>query len=182
MFSYQLLDEHAGLLLIGDYSTLWLLRDILFDVEKRAPFLQDKDSFLALAYDARKAYEGKREILSAPEHSPELGIRYGVEILWPVLIVQARMLRVSLGYVDHSKRHQAITYALEAVIEDGLKADFGQNAPEIIEAWQRLDQQDASILDMLDGMAEEFNTWNAQQREKRLVKLLLPPWLRDDNE
>src|SRR3546814_19045701 len=56
----------------------------------------------------------------------EMGTRYGVQILWPVLLVQHRMLRVSLGYLDHAKRHQAITYALEAVIERSEERRVGK--------------------------------------------------------
>src|SRR3546814_8328701 len=80
-----------------------------------------------------------------------MGTRYGVQILWPVLLVQHRMLRVSLGYLDHAKRHQAITYALEAVIEEGLREDFGSQGQAVIDLWQRLDPVDPAMFDRLDS-------------------------------
>lgn len=80
--------------------------------------------FLALAYDARKAYERQRDMVEPPEHSEEIGIRYGVRILWPVLLLQHRMLRSSLAYLNHTAKTQAIAYALEAIIEEALLEDF----------------------------------------------------------
>ena len=41
-----------------------------------------------------------------------LGPRYGVQILWPVLLLQQRLLRASLAYIDHGRRHQAIISTL----------------------------------------------------------------------
>lgn len=111
MLSYQLLNNHAGLLLVGDYTSLRLLHEIVHDVNERSPLIREEDGpFLSLAYDVRKAYEQQREILAPPQGYEEMGTRYGVQILWPVLLLQQRTLRVSLGYLDHSKRHQAITY------------------------------------------------------------------------
>ncbi|MCM1513254.1 MAG: hypothetical protein NC112_09145 [Oxalobacter formigenes] len=182
MLSYNLLKKHAGLLLIGDYTTLSLLRETLLDVASRAPELQGKDAFLSLAYDARKAYEKKRQILQPPEALPELGVRYGVEVYWPSLLVISRLLRRSLAYIDHSKHHQTITYALEAVIEDGLKDDFGLNAPEVIDMWRWID--DPSLLDRLDEILEKFISWGARERKNQLVSLLRtsPSWMRDFEE
>ncbi|MDN7892858.1 hypothetical protein QZM93_30050 [Burkholderia cepacia] len=130
-----MLNNHAGILLTGDYDSLRELHEIVHDVNERSPLIRHGDGpFLGLAYDVRKAYEQQREILKPPKGYEETGVRYGVEILWPVLLVQHRMLRVSLGYLDHSRHHQAITYALEAVIEAGLREDWtGQPFVDIFE-------------------------------------------------
>src|SRR3546814_6203202 len=89
MLSYQLLKNHAGLLLVGDYTSLRLLHQVVHDVNERSPLIKDDESpFLGLAYDARKAYQSEREILPAPQSYEEMGTRYGVQILWPVLLVQ----------------------------------------------------------------------------------------------
>jgi len=62
MLSYQLLKNHAGILLIGDYNSLRWLHEIVHDVNERSPLIDDKEGpFLALAYDIRKAYERQRE-------------------------------------------------------------------------------------------------------------------------
>lgn len=92
VLSYQLLNNHAGILLIGDYTSLKWLHEVVHDVNDRSPLIKEEDGpFLALAYDVRKAYEQQREILLPPEHHEAMGLRYGVEILWPVLLLQQRM-------------------------------------------------------------------------------------------
>ncbi|SIT51654.1 conserved hypothetical protein [Paraburkholderia piptadeniae] len=173
MLAYRLLKNHAGLLLIGDYASLRELHEIVHDVNERSPLISEEDGpFLGLAYDARKAYERQREILQPPEGEEEIGVRYGVEILWPVLLVQQRMLRVSLGYLDHSRRHQAITYALEAVIEAGLREDFGAQGQTMVDQWLRLDPT-PDIFEKLDSRGAMFCSWSKAERERRFASLLL---------
>src|SRR3546814_13394890 len=95
MLSYQLLNNHAGLLLVRDYTSLRWRHEVVPDVNERSPLIKDGDSpFLGFAYGARKAYQSEREILPAPQSYEEIATRYGVQILWPVLLVQHRMLRV----------------------------------------------------------------------------------------
>ncbi|TFW28905.1 DUF6904 family protein [Massilia horti] len=173
MLAYQLLRNHAGILLCGDYLTLKALHDAVHEVNERSPIIQDKEgSFLALAYDARMAYERKRRVITPPEHTPEIGIRFGVEILWPVLVVQARMLRTSLGYIDSSKQQQAITYALESVIEEAINEDFGEKALSIREQWGRLDPAHPSIEERLDSRGAQFCAWTKAERKAKLAGLL----------
>jgi hypothetical protein len=173
MLSYQLLKNHAGLLLIGDYTSLRWLHEVVHDVNDRSPLIRHSDGpFLGLAYDVRKAYEQQREILHPPERYEELGIRYGVQILWPVLLLQQRMLRASLAYLDHARRHQAITYALEAVIEDGLQDDFGSNGQSVVELWQRLDPRHSQMFDKLHSRGAIFCSWTKAERKARFAALL----------
>jgi hypothetical protein len=115
MFSYRLLTDHVGPMLISDSATWSCLHEITRDISSRTWFLQDKVELLALALDARKAAEGQRTVLPPPDDFPVWGTYHGAEMSWPVLLVQVRMLRVALGFIDHSKRHQAIVYALEPV-------------------------------------------------------------------
>lgn len=85
MLSYRLLKNHAGILLIGDYTSLRWLHEVVHDVNERSPLVREKEGmFLSLAYDVRKAYERQREIILPPPHYDEMGVRYGVQILWPV--------------------------------------------------------------------------------------------------
>lgn len=103
-------NNHAGILLIGYYTSLKELHKVVHDVNDRLPLIKEEDGpFLAWAYEVRKAYEQQLEILSPPEDHKAKGLRYGVEILWPVLLLQQRMLKVSLGHIDYSRKHQAIT-------------------------------------------------------------------------
>ncbi|WP_367190395.1 hypothetical protein [Burkholderia sp. Ed8] len=173
MLWYRLLKNRAGILLTGDHDSLHELYEIVHDVNERSPLLREEDGpFLGLAYDVRKAYEQQREILQPPKGHEEIGVRYGVEILWPVLLVQHRMLRVSLGYLDHSRRHQAITYALEAVIEAGLREDFATEGQTIVDYWLQIDPT-SDIFQKLDSRGALFCSWTKAERKRRFASLLL---------
>ncbi|MGE6743982.1 DUF6904 family protein [Allorhizobium pseudoryzae] len=82
MLSYSLLRNHAGILLVGDHTSLTWLHEVVHEVNDRSPVIIDKEgSFLGLAYDVRKALEQQREIIQPPKHFEEIGVRYGVQIL-----------------------------------------------------------------------------------------------------
>lgn len=50
MLSHGLLKNHAGILLIGDYTSLTWLHEVIHDVNERSPIVKDKDGpFLGLA-------------------------------------------------------------------------------------------------------------------------------------
>ena len=191
MLTYQLLKNHAGLLLAGDYQSLRSLRDIVVDVNNRSPIIRDKEgSFLGLAYDLRKAYEGQRKVVEPPEGYPEIGPRFGVEIVWPALLWQCRALRASMAFINTSKHMQAHAYALEAVIEDGLREDFGADIGDsIIAEFERLDPASPGSEDALITRGAVFCSWTKAQRKKGVVGLvgsfspmysaLYPIWLRN---
>jgi hypothetical protein len=173
MLSHSLLKNHAGILLIGDYTSLAWLHEVVHDVNERSPIVKDKEgAFLGLAYDVRKAYERQREVVLPPKHSEEIGVRYGVQILWPVLMLQQRLLRQSLAFLDHTAKTQSITYALEAVIEDALHEDFGAQAGHIINLWQRLDPAQSEVFDMMNSRGGIFCSWTKAQRKTGFGQLL----------
>jgi len=118
------------------------------------------------------AYEKQRQIIEPPQFYEEIGIRYGVEILWPVIILQQRMLRTALGYIDHSKRHQAITYALEAVIEEAIKDDFEEYSPGVISGWNHIDPHLPALENKLDARGAIFCSWTKKERLLRFAGLL----------
>lgn len=177
MLTYELLDDCEGLILIGDHSSLSLLHEIAMDVDRRTPLLENKDDgtpLSVLAYDVRKAYEHKREVIPPPADFPQVGTLCGVEVIWPTLLAQQRLLRLSLAYVDHGKRHQAIAYALEAVVEDGLREAYEDDAQDI------LYQLNCMLPSELDGLlegGEKFLSWDASQRRRHLIDLFAPKWL-----
>jgi len=173
MFAYKLLKNHAGILLCGDYNTLKSLQEVVYEVNDKSVLINDKEgSFLGLAYDARKACEGQRQVLKPPVQMPEIGVRYGVEILWPVLLVQCRMLRASLGYFDSSKRQQAIAYALEDVIEGAIEDVFGSDAKTILDRWYRIDPSHPWPEEKLNSRGAQFCAWTGAQRRAMLSGLL----------
>ncbi len=173
MLSHSLLKNHAGILLVGDYTSLTWLHEVVHDVNERSPIVKDKEgSFLGLAYDVRKAYERQREVIKPPKHIEEIGVRYGVQILWPVLMLQQRLLRQSLAFLNHTAKTQTIAYALEAVIEDALREDFGAQAGHIIDLWQRLDPAQPEVFEMIDSRGAIFSSWTKAQRKAGFAQLL----------
>ena len=173
MLSYSLLKNHAGILLVGDHTSLTWLHEVVHDVNDRSPIVIDKEgSFLGLAYDVRKAFERQREVIQPPKHFEEIGVRYGVQILWPVLLLQQRLLRQSLAFLSHTAKTQAITYALEAVIEDALRDDFGAQSENIIGLWQRLDPAQPAVIDMMNSRGGLYCSWTKAQRKAGFAQLL----------
>ena len=173
MFTYSLLKNHAGILLCGDYHTFVDLQEVVYEVNDESPIIFDKEgTFLALAYDARKAYSGQRQILEPPTHMPEVGLRYGVEILWPVLLVQCRMLRASLAYFDSTKQQQAIAYALEYVIEGAIEEAFDFDAKPVLERWYHIDPSHPWPEEKLNSRGAQFCMWTGSERRVKFSGLL----------
>lgn len=173
MLTYSLLKNHAGVLLTGDYNSLKALHAVVHEVNEKSPLLQDKHTlFLALAYDARKAYEQQREVIEPPKHFPEIGTRFGVPILWPVLLVQCRVLRTSMAFIDTTKWQQAVAYNLEAVIEAALENDFGTQSRMLIERWMAINPKHPWPMEKLDSRGAIFSSWTKAERRKRIAGLL----------
>lgn len=173
MLSYQLLKNHAGILLIGDYTSLRWLHEVVHDVNERSPLVHDKEGmFLGLAYDVRKAYEREREILQPPPHYEEMSVRYGVRVLWPVLLLQHRTPRLSLAYLNHSAKTQAIAYALEEIIDEDLREDFEKQGGEAVTLWQRLDPAHPEVFSKLRSRGAIFCSWTKAERKRHFLNLL----------
>jgi len=172
VLSYDLSKSCSGVVLIGDYTSLRSLHTVLHDINERSPLIDDKEGlFLGLAYDVRKAFERQRETIEPPAHFEEIGVRYGVNILWPVLLVQQRIMRASLAYIDSSALDQAMTYALESVIEVAIKADFPASSADIIELWKQLptDLRGVAKLHSRGGL---FCSWSKIERARKFKNLL----------
>lgn len=173
MLTYQLLKNNAGFLLIGDYTSLRALHSIIHDINDRSPLIRDRDGQLMnLAYEIRKAYEQSREVLEPPQGYEEMGLRYGTQQLLPVILLQARMMRASLAYFDHSKMHQAMLYALEDVVEKALRDIFKSKADAIIERWQWINVDVPGVFELLHSRAELFCSWTKSERRNRFLNLL----------
>jgi len=173
MITSEKLPRHEGLRLMGSAESLREFHALLHDVNERSVIIRDKEGFfLALAYDVRKAYEGQRTKRKPNREVLHSGPLLGVEILWPTLLVQARMLRASLGFMDSSKRHQAYTYALEALIEEGLKRDFGGQYEAIHEQYMMLSPEHPYLEEAILSRVELYAAWSGAERRRRIVNLL----------
>lgn len=176
MLSYQLLKNLAGITVIGDYTSLTTLHRVVHDVNARSPLIPDahKDGiFLSLAYEVRKSYERNRDIIEAPLGYEEMGIRYGFKTIWPVILLQHRILRTSLAYFDHGPEHQAVTYALEAVLKDAIRETFKGQADAVVTRWQELDPCAMNIFEKVHSRGALFCSWNRGERQRLLASLLL---------
>lgn len=173
MLTYKLLKNHGGVMLTGDYNSLKVLHEVVHQVNDHSPLIRDKEGLLlGLAYDVRKAYEEQRKVIKPPEDFPEIGPRFGVEILWPVLLVQSRMLRTSMAFMDTTKWQQAVVFNLEAVIESALKDDFSAQHELLQERWMRINPAHPWPEEKLDGRGAIFCSWTKVERRKRLAGLL----------
>jgi hypothetical protein len=170
---FELLKSHEGLIVLGASDDFRAAHEIIHDVNERSPIIQDKEGiFLGLAYDFRKAFEGQR-IFRKPKggDSPQTGL-VGFEILWPTLLIQCRMLRVALGYMDSGKHHQALAYALETIIETALQEDFAGVTRQILSAYERLDPAHPYLTAKAESRIEHWYRWSAKEREQGFVELL----------
>ena len=173
MLTHAPLKNFAGLLLCGDKRTLEALHEVIHDVNARSPVVANKEGiFLGLAYDVRKAFEGQRRTIKPPTHEKEVGPSFGVEILWPVILFQSRMLRIALGHMPSGTRHQAMTYLLEHVIEQALDDQFDEQSPAIKAAWRDLDPFARDMEAVLDSRGALFCAWSKARRRSSLKMLI----------
>lgn len=173
MLSFELLPSLAGPLILASAETLQAFHEILHDVNDRSPIIRDKEGlFLALAFDVRKAYEGQRVIRKPAKDLTHSGRRLGFEILWPTILIQTRMLRVALGFMDSGKRHQAFAYALEAVVEEALQEEFPAKFREIHDRYLRLLPDHPVLEEKAASRIEYWYRWSEAERRRGLVPLL----------
>lgn len=173
MLQYQLLKNHAGITLIGDYLSLRSLHEVIHDINERSPLIKDKEGdFLGFAYEIRKAFERQREIIERVEGYPEIGVRYGAGIIWPALLIHSRILRESLAFIPHSYKHQAAIYALEAIIDEALKEDLNTLAIEAHSLWLRINPLNPSVFDMLGSRGGYFCSLSKAARKQQFLNLL----------
>lgn len=172
MLTYELLKNHAGILLCGDYLTLRKLHDVIGRLDESVIFKGQDNPLMGLAYDVRKAYEGQRKTIHPSEHFPEAGDLFGVEILWPVILTQSRMLRVAMAYMETDKWSQAMAYSLEAVLDEAIESACGRDAAAVKTAWNRIDPAHPFVAEKLHGRGALFSSWSKADRKKRLAGLL----------
>jgi hypothetical protein len=173
MLECTLNKHHTGVTLWGDYMSLRHLHELIHTVVEGSVVIEDKEGFmLGLAYDVRKAQDGQR-LQRKWKESPEPLVLYGVEILWPVILVQVGLLRHAMGFMPTSKRDQATMFELEYVIEAAIDEAVGPDADELIEWIPRLGAAPYSHLDsVLNSRCVYFIKLPAKKRLQALIPLL----------
>jgi len=164
---------HTGLTLWGDYMSLRHLHELIHTVVEGSVVIENKEGFmLGLAYDVRKAQEGQR-LKRKSKQAPDPLVLYGVEILWPVILVQVGLLRHAMGFMPTSKRHHATMFELEYVVEAAIDEAVVADAAEIIEWIPRLGAAPYPHLDsVLTSRCVYFINLPAKKRLQALVPLL----------
>src|SRR3546814_15078378 len=88
----------AGIRLEGDYLTLQRLHETLLKFANATPSQPTNDLLFELGYDIRHAFEGTRDVIAPPTPPHEIGSRFGVNLIWPTLLLPARQLETALAW------------------------------------------------------------------------------------
>lgn len=174
MLEYQLTPHHAGVALWGDFATLDRLHGFVHHVVEESNYIEDKEGFvLGLAYDLRKAFEGQRSQDYRGVSEDDRYRIYGVEILWPVLLVQVGVLRQAMAFIPTNKLDHAIMFELEHVVESAVRAAMPVTADEVIHRMGCIGSASYIHLDtVLDSRCRYFIEVPPKQRLKMLPKVM----------
>lgn len=170
MLEYELTPHHAGVALWGDHASLFRLHNFILDVVAHSAYIDNEEGFVVgLAYDARKAYEGQR----SQREDPERGRRYGVEVLWPTLLLQVGVLRHAMAFIPTTKLHHAIMFELEHLVESALDEALPDAAADIKRAMYCVGAEPYQHLDdVLESRCRYFISLPAAQRLSVLPALM----------
>lgn len=174
MLEYQLTPHHAGIVLWGDYAALDRLHGFIHHVVAESHYIEDKEGFvLGLAYDVRKAFQGQRSQDYRGFSENNRCCTYGVEMLWPILLVQVGLLRHAMSFIPTNKLDQAVMFELEHVVESALRAAIPATSDEVIHRIGCIGSASYTHLDsVLDSRCRYFIELPAKQRLKALPKLM----------
>lgn len=172
MLTYTPMKKLAGIRLEGDYLTLQRLHETLLKFANATPSQPKNDLLFELGYDIRHAFEGTRDVIAPPEHTPEIGARFGVNIIWPTLLLQARQLRTALAWAPSNSDDHAAVFDLESVIERAIADVFRLNADDVLDRWRRIDPIAPGVGEALDPLGAMFCSWTGATRATRIGALL----------
>ena len=174
MLEFKLTRRHAGIALWGDYAALERAHEFVHRVVNESPVIEEKDGFvLGLAYDLRKALEGQRRKAVRSDPDGSRSRIYGVEILWPVILVQVGLLRQAMGFMPSNRLDQSIMFELEHVVESAARAAAPGMADEIIEWMRRIGSAPyAHLAAVLDSRCLYFLECPPAKRLATLPRLM----------
>jgi hypothetical protein len=174
MLEFKLTKRHAGLALWGDYAALHRAYEFVHRAVAESPVIEDEEGFvLGLAYDLRKAFEGQRSKARRSHADGDSCRIYGVEILWPVILVQAALLRQAMAFMPTTRLEQSVIYELEYVVESALRSATPGRADEILRWTQRIGGAPYAHLDaVLDSRCRYFIERPAAKRLECLLPLM----------
>lgn len=174
MFRFELTPNNGGIVLWGDTASLNELYELIHYIVDESPQIKNKDGFmLALAYDIRKAREGQRRTDEYLYDYSETYQLYGVELLWPLVLLQAAILRSSMSYIETDKAKLSVMYAFEFVLESALKQLVPDRFKDVIKTAKNASNSDFDwIEDNIDSRCCYFINLSPKFRKEKLDKIL----------
>jgi hypothetical protein len=174
MFRFELTPKNGGIVFWGDSASLNELYEFIHYIVDESPLIKNKEGFmLALAYDIRKALEGRRRTREyLYDHSDPYQL-YGVELLWPLVLLQAAIIRNSMGYIDTDKAKLSVMYSFEFILESALKQLIPDRFGDVIKTAKNASNSDYDWLeDSINSRLCYFINLSPQDRKERLDKIL----------
>jgi hypothetical protein len=174
MLRYELTPNNAGFVLWGDSVALDELHWLIHYIVEESPLIEIKDGFiLSLAYDIRKAREGCRRAEQHQYEGQDTYQLYGVELLWPLVLLQVAILRRSMAYVQTDKKQLSVMYAFEYIVESALADLSPENYGEIMKVARHASDSEAEWLeDNIDSRCCYFIQLPPEFRTQLLCKIL----------
>ncbi|WP_394475174.1 DUF6904 family protein [Ralstonia mannitolilytica] len=174
MLEYRLTPNHAGVALWGDFAALERLHGFIHYVVQESVYIEDKDGFvLGLAYDVRKAFSGQRSVGHRGDTKEDRCRIYGVEVLWPMLLIQVGVLRQAMAFTPTNKLDQAIMFELEHVVESAVRAAMPVLADEVIHrALSAANVPYVHLAGVLDSRCRYFIALPPERRLKMLPTVM----------
>src|SRR3546814_18568691 len=99
-------------------------------------------------------------------------LRFGVNIIWPTLLLQARQLRTALAWAPSNSDDHAAVFDLESVIERAIAAVFRLNADDVLDRWRRIEPIAPGVGEALEPLGAMFCSWTGATRATRTGALL----------
>src|SRR3546814_2830708 len=88
-------------------------------------------------------------------------LRFGVNIIWPTLLLQARQLRTALAWAPSNSDDHAAVFDLESVIERAIADVFRLNADDVLDRWRRIDPIAPGVGEALDPLDRKSTRLNS---------------------
>ncbi len=169
MLRYELTPNNAGFILWGDSEALNELHELIHYIVDESPLIKVKDGFmLSLAYDIRKAREGNRRVEQHQYDQHDTYKLYGVELLWPLVLVQSSILRNSMGYIFRQTKTSCLScMPFEYLIESALTESERTTSNDIMLTVKYASDSDFNFIeDNIDSRCCYFISLSPEQKKK----------------
>ncbi len=125
---------------------------------------------LGLAYDIRKAYERQREIIKLDDTDDKQVTYYGVDVIFPCLILQLTTLRWACAFTVINRHQQSMLYSLEWAVESAMNDFDVKVSSEIVERLSAFGNMLQS--QNIDSIENEIDVFWIQNKKNQFTELL----------